>query len=392
MKERAWCLAMCLGGGVALAFANAYGIPCLSNNVTACLINGGIDGLDRPMVLLADLLLLKLTCAGGESVLAYLRRRLELTVGASIVNRVFARMLRAKPSFFEGMDSEGAVRRALRDAETLAAWRVALWSDLPLALAAGVLAVGTMFCGGWNCPALGIVAQQGCPMLAVVVLVLSPTHFLFLIWNRRFAREEQRQAEASEAQYAVGIEMLRGIADLRAACAFAFADNRMGKSTGSAVRAQSRVQALLSFLQGTDNAVASLAEVSLIAVAARMIVLPGSGFGYADYVGFVALQMAFHAALSRIVDMAFSWLKAKPAARRISELESVPQIVTGEERMTAEGGGAAPSIRLCHVTVTTETGARILSNMTFSARSGEHVALVGPSGCGKSTLLKVVAR
>jgi len=392
MKAQITCLLSCLVLGVALAIANASAIPCLTNNVTACLVGSDAALARRIVWLLLALLSLKVLCAGGESASAWLRRRLELSLGAREVRRVFVVLLRATPAFFEGTDPEGVIRRLLRDAETLAAWRVALWLEFPLAVAGMGLAVATMFCGGWDFPPLAMAAQRGCPALAALVLLLAPTHFLFLVWSRRFAAAEQRQAEASESQYATGIELLRGIVDLRALNAFGFAAERMAASTQRAAATQSRVQWLLSSLQGTDNSIAALAEIVFIAVAARMIFASDLDFTYADYTGFAALQLAFHAALARMVEIAFVWLRARPACRRIGELERIPQLPGSVVGVSASARPPAPSLTWNRVEMYDFNGRRIAAAPAISVASGEHVALVGSSGCGKTTLLRIAAR
>jgi iron complex transport system ATP-binding protein len=56
---------------------------------------------------------------------------------------------------------------------------------------------------------------------------------------------------------------------------------------------------------------------------------------------------------------------------------------------SASSRSAAPLLALHHATVI-RGGIRVLNDLTFDIREGEHTAILGPNGCGKSSLIRLV--
>ena len=75
-----------------------------------------------------------------------------------------------------------------------------------------------------------------------------------------------------------------------------------------------------------------------------------------------------------------------PLARQLASLLSFPS--RSSKRLTSNNR-AAPLIELNHATVRLGNQ-RILDNITWTMRQGEHWALVGPNGSGKTTLLSLI--
>ena len=81
-----------------------------------------------------------------------------------------------------------------------------------------------MFFGSFSClEAIGFIQEQkGNILLAWIIIVMSPLHISFLLYNKKFMKIEQQQADAYEEKYQISTESLRGITDIRASNSFVF--------------------------------------------------------------------------------------------------------------------------------------------------------------------------
>lgn len=85
---------------------------------------------------------------------------------------------------------------------------------------------------------------------------------------------------------------------------------------------------------------------------------------------------------------------AMSGAERIFELLDEPDTVPGKLADEACGppGPRDEAIALDHVNFSYKSGSPVLSDVTFRARRGEHVALVGATGAGKTTVASLLIR
>jgi ATP-binding cassette subfamily C protein len=106
-----------------------------------------------------------------------------------------------------------------------------------------------------------------------------------------------------------------------------------------------------------------------------------------EFVGFfAAFGGVFHGVLmlcETLVDI-IAVSGARHKARPI--LETVPEIEEGKTRP----GTISGAIELNNVSFAYAGGPAVLTNVSFTARSGDFIAIVGSSGSGKSTLMRVL--
>ncbi len=76
---------------------------------------------------------------------------------------------------------------------------------------------------------------------------------------------------------------------------------------------------------------------------------------------------------------------------RLGELPGEPAETVVPSPVLRLGAGAAQSVELRAVSMTTPDGRPVLDHVDLAVQAGEHIAILGASGIGKSTLLEAVA-
>ena len=122
-----------------------------------------------------------------------------------------------------------------------------------------------------------------------------------------------------------------------------------------------------------------------------IVIVMVSGVSGASFGDFVTAQTAAAVATATIVITASSSGLLLNSRAVISEvtpiLESIPEgFGEGADPGTISGGLTVKDISFRY----DPNGPAVLTNVSFSVKPGEHVAIVGPSGCGKTTLMRIL--
>lgn len=78
-------------------------------------------------------------------------------------------------------------------------------------------------------------------------------------------------------------------------------------------------------------------------------------------------------------------------AERIFEIMDTQPVIKNEEN-AAEMTAVQGDVNFTHVTFSYDEGTPVLSDVSFSVKRGETIALVGPTGAGKSTIVNLISR
>ena len=89
-------------------------------------------------------------------------------------------------------------------------------------------------------------------------------------------------------------------------------------------------------------------------------------------------------------------MKSVGASRKIFQyLKRVPKIDHDSGKASVgprKSGGSEVEFRSVSLTYPTRPDTEVLSNISFTIKAGETVALVGPSGSGKSSIISLIER
>lgn len=302
------------------------------------------------------------------------------------------RILFTRNDFLLQNEPERIVRRISRDTETVIAYRISLFVDAPFAILGLTISVYLMYFGspGFLEALFDFSHQRGNILLASVIVCMTPLHLLFLFGNKRLMSIDQKQADASEKEFLVATETLRGAADIRATYSFPFAIKRLIETITPSRDMRIRLFTLHILFGNLGGLVWGISQFTVLSVAACLIFHERNGFAFSDYMGFSALCGAFNMSMVQAVEIILGWQKSRKAILRLKELESLPDSYGHTiGRLPDE---IVPRLVLQNVKFAPSDKVTILKNISFSVEPGEHIAIVGPSGCGKSTLLRLVIR
>jgi ATP-binding cassette subfamily B protein len=354
-----------LGFGLVLRRVVDYGLS-----------TGSVTALNQALMLF---LVVITVMAASVAARVYLVTWIGERVVADIRKRVFDRVLKLEPAFFEATRTGEVISRLTTDTSLL---QVLVGSTLPIAVRNTLLIGGGLVMLAFTSVKLALLVLLGVPAVVVPLWLLG--HRV-----RRLSRTSQdRIADIS----AYVDEVLYGIRTVQAFCHEAVDARRYGEQVeaafGAAIR-RTRVSALLTALV----MLLTFGAISIVLWVGGHDVLAGRITG-GELSAFVFYAVLVAASVGALSEVAGDLLRAAGATERLVELLNSEPAIRCPVRPVALPEPARGAVVFDHVTFHYPTRPEMaaLSDLSFKLEPGSKVALVGPSGAGKSTVLQLLLR
>lgn len=226
--------------------------------------------------------------------------------------------------------------------------------------------------------------------LALLALVVAPALIGVLQpLLRRLRRRHRRLGDQYGEMTSVAQETVSGVRLVKSFRAEPYEERRFLDASDSYARGMARVTRLASLAQPITETIATAIAVAILWYGARLVLVEGTLEGSA-LILFLVYVMRMLQPLKQLSQIPTTAQAALAASERIFEVLDRPA-ETALDSGTRRLDGFREAIEFEQVSFAYETEP-VLSDISFTARRGEVVALVGASGSGKSTLVDLVPR
>jgi ATP-binding cassette, subfamily B, bacterial len=326
-----------------------------------------------------SMILVVIILAASSAIRFYYVMWLGERVVADVRDDLFKHLMALNPSFYETQKTGDVVSRLTADTTQI---KSAFSSTASIALRNAVMLLGTIAMMIYTSPKM-----SGLAALAIPAVV-----FPLVTYGRRVRTLSRQAQDTLAASAAFAQENLSGITAIQANTQVTNIVNHFAASTRRAFNAaQSRTfaRAVLTF---AIIGVAFGAIVGLLWFGAHDVLAKNiTGGTLAQFLIYAVLAAS---SLGQLSEVWGELQQAAGAAERISELlDEKPKITSPLNPLplaTPQRGEVIFSA--VDFTYAGNPNARVLNNITFTAKPGETIAIVGPSGAGKTTLYALLQR
>lgn len=312
-----------------------------------------------------------------QAFIAFFRVQGFIRSGESALNRLrrdlFRHLVRLPMQFFHEQRSGALSNRVSAD---LGVVRDTLLNTVPQAVRQTVILVGGLifiFVASWK--------------LSLIMLGSVPFVVLAIAFFGRKVRGFSKAAQDSLAEAGTVIEeTVQGVADVKAFTNEPFEAGRYDRALqsffGVTMRGAKHRAAFLSFI-----IFALFGTIAFVAwFGARM--LANGEINGTNFVSFILFSIFVGASLGSFPEIISQFQQTAGATERLRELlDTPPERVDGDAEVKLTGELAFDNVSFRYPS---RPDVQVLSDLLFSVRPGQRVALVGPSGAGKSTVFSLI--
>jgi ATP-binding cassette, subfamily B, bacterial len=298
---------------------------------------------------------------------------------ADVRDAVFRHLTTLAPSFYEQQQSGEIATRLTADTQAI---RSAFSWTASVALRNAVTLIGAVVMMLYTSPKLAGLATLAIPLIVIPLVIYGKK-------VRSLARKSQ-DATAASAAYAQ--ERIGAIATVQSNTQEGTARTFFEAATQETFNVSKQHTTARAFLTAVIIMASSGAIVVLLWIGARAVMTGEMSGGTLSQ--FVIYAIMGASALSQLSEVWGELQTAAGAAERISEiLDETPAIVSapGAKILTHKANGEV-KLENASFTYPSRPDAKVLDQVSFTAKPGEVIALVGPSGAGKSTVFNLVQR
>ncbi len=137
---------------------------------------------------------------------------------------------------------------------------------------------------------------------------------------------------------------------------------------------------------------ASIGPMLLYFVGGLLIMRYDSTLSVGDITVFVALLGKMYGPVNQLLNIQVDWIRSMALFTRIFDYFDMPVEIENAEDAIIPEKEANGEVQFSHVEFSYNPERKILTDINFTLKSGDCVAIVGPSGSGKSTLINLIPR
>ncbi|MEK9571816.1 MAG: ATP-binding cassette domain-containing protein [Paracoccaceae bacterium] len=222
------------------------------------------------------------------------------------------------------------------------------------------------------------------PLIAVPIVLVS-----VIIAQPIISKISRSASKTSQSRQSVLMEILGGLAPLRASGAFAIMKRKFMQTTSDNMVAVNRSKNVSGFNAGFMQAVQQIAQVAIIVYGFHLFIEQQITMG--AIIATVILSGKAMAPLSRLGQTLSRMGAALVARKNIISFLTLPRNNTQGPSDTF-GTFSDAEVEISNVTLRLDENAvPLFSNLNIKIGAGERVAIIGPTGAGKSTIINLIS-
>ena len=226
--------------------------------------------------------------------------------------------------------------------------------------------------------------------LALLVLLSAPLYWVpTMMLGKRIkvvSRKQRKRESAMASTIAESIGAMQVVQTLSLEDTFA---DQFGQQNQKSLKEGVQIKRLLARLQGTVQLMTGVSTAAVLFYG-TVLILRGS-LSAGELLVFLSYLKAAFKPMQDFAKYSGRMAKASAAGERVIQLFETPADVSDEE-----GASTAPAftgaLTFEHVSYGYDKEQDVLTDINFSIKPGQKVAIVGPSGAGKSTLIGLISR
>ena len=226
--------------------------------------------------------------------------------------------------------------------------------------------------------------------LTFISLVIAPLLMAALLPVLRKLRKGHRRLRGEYGEItSVLQEVISGVRLVKSFRGEPYEDTRFTRASSGYAHGAARITRVAFLSSPLTELIGTTIAVLVLWIGARQA-LQGNGLSGAELITFMVIVMRLLPPLKVLSQMPTTAQQSMAAAERLFAVLDLPTEVQ-TDRGTRTASAPKQGIEFDRVTFSYETEP-VLSEVSFTARPGDIVALVGPSGAGKSTLVDLIPR
>ncbi|MEK7775488.1 MAG: ABC transporter ATP-binding protein [Candidatus Zixiibacteriota bacterium] len=228
--------------------------------------------------------------------------------------------------------------------------------------------------------------------LTLFSFIVLPVIFGF-IWfiGKKLRKYSERSQERMSEVTSVLEEAVNNIRIIKAFSMEEFEKSRFMAATSRYFRSLLRMARVRHLASPTNDILAMVAFVAILYYAGSQIISGGGEIDAGDFLTFLVAMFSMIKPVKSLTQIQVKLEEGMAAAQRVFEVIDAEETVA-DPPQPRKLQSTIEEIRYDKVAFSYHTGIPVLTDVSFSVRRGEIIALVGPSGAGKSTLVDLLPR